>query len=253
VASELLHAVMEIDEATLRDRLAQLVATELLYQHGRPPQARYLFKHALVQDAAYASLLTRTRQRHHRRVAEVLEARFPATVDSEPELVTHHYTAVGDAAHAWGYWVQAGQQAVQRSAHVEAMAHLRQGLALLLTLPETPERHQHELTFQTTLGPTLMAVQGYSSPEVGEAYNRARVRCAQVGETPEVFTVLWGLWLFYFGQGDHPTARALGEQCLHLAQRLEDTELLLEAHVTLGGALFHLGLQFPLTSLAWSH
>jgi class 3 adenylate cyclase/predicted ATPase len=246
---EMLHALVEVEETTLRDRLAQLVDTELLYQRGRPPHATYIFKHALVQDAAYASLLNRTRQRHHQRVAEVLEARFRETVETEPELVAHHYTEGGCHEQAIGYWYQAGQRAVQRSANVEAIVHLRQGIELLTALPETPERIQQELTFQTTLGPALMAARGYGSPEVGQAYNRARELCSQVGETPELFSVLWGMWMFYLGQGDHATSREFGEQCLSLAQRLNDVELLQEAHLALSATLFYLG-EF---SRAWDH
>ena len=154
-------------------------------------------KHALVQDAAYASLLRSTRQAYHQQVARMLEVRFPETIEAEPELVAHHYTETGCHEQAVDYWQHAGQRAVQRSANVEAIAHLRQGIELLATLPDTSERTQQELTFHTTLGPALMATKGYGAPEVGQVYSRARELCPQVGETPELFTVLWGMWLFY--------------------------------------------------------
>jgi class 3 adenylate cyclase len=165
-AYELLHAVSPWDEATLRRGLQQLVDAEFLYQQGLPPQATYRFKHALIQEAAYQSLLRSTRQQHHQRIAQVLEARFPALCETQPELVAHHYTEAGCSAQAIGYWQQAGQRALQRSANVEAIAHLRQGIELLTTLPDTPERVRAELTFQTTLGPALMATRGYAAPEV---------------------------------------------------------------------------------------
>lgn len=240
-AYEMLRALAGVEESTLQDRLAQLVDTELLYQRGRPPRAKYIFKHALVQDAAYASLLKSTRQQYHQQVAQMLEAQFPDTVATEPELVAHHYTEAGCYEQAVGYWQQAGQRAIQRSANVEAIAHLRQGIALLTTLPDTPARVQSELTLQTTLGPALMATRGYAAPEVAATYNRARELCQQAEETPELFPVLWGMWLLYTGQAEHETARELGEQCLSLAQRLDDPALLLEARLALGVSWFYLG------------
>jgi len=240
-AYEMLRTLAGGEESLLQDRLAQLVDTELLYQRGRPPRARYIFKHALVQDAAYASLLKSTRQQYHQQVAQMLEARFPDTVETEPEIVAHHYTEAGCYAQAVGYWQQAGQRAMQRSANVEAIAHLRQGIELLTTLPDTPARVQAELTLQTTLGPALMATRGYAAPEVAATYHRARELCQQAEETPELFPVLWGMWLLYLGRAEHETAREFGEQCLSLARRLDDPTLLLEAHLALGDSWFHLG------------
>jgi predicted ATPase len=240
-AYDLLQAVSPWDEATLQRGLHQLVEAEFLYQQGLPPQATYVFKHALIQEAAYQSLLRSTRQQYHQQVAQMLEARFPATVATEPELVAHHYTAAGCAAQAVGYWQQAGQRAMQRSANVEAIAHLRQGIDLLTTLPETPARVQAELTFQTTLGPALMATRGYAAPEVAATYNRARELCQQAEETPELFPVLWGMWALYLGRAEHETAREFGEQCLSLARRLDDPALLLQAHHALGVSEFYLG------------
>src|SRR5207249_8619761 len=128
---ELLQAVSQLDEATLQRELGRLVEAELVYQRGLPPQATYTFKHALIQDAAYESLLKSTRQHYHQRIALVLEAQFPETTEGQPELLAHHCTEAGLVAQAVGYWHQAGQRASERSAHVEAIAHLRQGLALL--------------------------------------------------------------------------------------------------------------------------
>jgi len=240
-AYEVLHALAGVEDALLQDRLAQLVDTELLYQRGRQPRAKYIFKHALVQDAAYASLLKSTRQQVHQQVAQMLEARFPDTVATEPELVAHHYTEAGCYAQAVDYWQQAGQRAMQRSANIEAIAHLRQGIALLTVLPDTPERVQAELIFQTTLGPALMATRGYAAPEVAATYNRARELCQQAGDTSELFPVLWGMYLLSHARAEHETAREWAEQCLSLARRLEDPALLLEAHLPLGASWFCLG------------
>jgi predicted ATPase len=128
---ELLQAIAPWDEATLRGGLQQLVEAEFLYQQGLPPQATYVFKHALIQDAAYQSLLRSTRQQYHQRIAQVLEVRFPETAETQLELLAHHYTEAGLAAQAVGYWQRAGRRAVERSAYVEAIAHLSRGLVPL--------------------------------------------------------------------------------------------------------------------------
>jgi predicted ATPase len=242
---ELLQAVAPWDEATLRRGLQQLVEAELLYQQGLPLQATYLFKHALIQEAAYQSLLKSTRQQFHQHIAQVLEAQFPDTVATQPELLAYHYTEAGLSAQAVRYWQQAGQRAVERSANLEAVAHLRKGLEALATLPDTPERSQHELGLQITLGPALMASKGQGAPEVGQAYARARELCRHVGETPQLFPVLFGLWRFYFAQAEHQTARELAEQCLSLAYRLHDPACLLQAHFALGGSFCFLGEPDP--------
>jgi class 3 adenylate cyclase len=235
-AYELLHALTPMDEGTLQHGLTQLVDAELLYQRGRPPRARYMFKHALIQDAAYASLLKSTRQQYHQQIAQLLEARFPEVIAAEPELLAHHYTEAGCHVQAVGYWHQAGTRALQRSAQVEAIAHVQRGLDLLTLLPDTPQRTQYELDLLTTLGPALLVTKGYAAPEVGQAYTRARVLCHQVGETPDHFPVLWNLWLFHLARSQHRTAMELSEQCLQIAQRVQDAALLLEAHMALGAS-----------------
>jgi TOMM system kinase/cyclase fusion protein len=238
---ELLQAIAPWDEATLRGGLYQLVEAEFLYQQGLPPQATYVFKHALIQDAAYQSLLRSTRQQYHQRIAQVLEVRFPEIAETQPELLAHHYTEAGLAAQAVGYWQQAGQRAHARAAPAEAVVHFTQGLALLPTLPDGPERVQQELTLQLALGPALMVTRGFAAPEVGAAYTRARLLCQQVEETPELFRVLRGLFGFYEVQAQLQTAHELAEQLLHLAQRLQEPALLVEAHRALGDDLFYLG------------
>src|SRR4029450_1916895 len=179
---ELLQVVSPWDEGTLRRGLHQLVESEFLYQQGLPPQATYVFKHALIQDVAYQSLLRSTRQRHHQHIAQVLEAHFPEIRETPPEVLAHHYTEAGLGAQAIPYWQRAGQRAVQRSAHAEAIAHLGQGLEVLQTLPDTVERSYQEVLLQTTLGPALMAARGFAAPEVGHAYARARELCRQIGD-----------------------------------------------------------------------
>ncbi|MGE4096438.1 MAG: adenylate/guanylate cyclase domain-containing protein [Candidatus Binatia bacterium] len=238
---ELLRAVSPLNEETLQRGLKQLVEAELVYQSGLPPQARYLFKHALVQDTAYQSLLKSRRQQLHQRVAQVLEEQFPQTGETQPELVAYHYTEAGLGAHAIPYWQRAGERAVQRSANAEAITHLTKGLELLNTLPATPEHIQQELTLQLALGTPLMATKGYSAPEVGHVYARARELCQQLGDIPQLFPVLMGLWVFYTVGTDFQAAYELAEQCLRLADRVQDPGLQLEAHVALGPTLFYRG------------
>ena len=195
----LLRAVAPWDEGILHQGLHQLVAAEFLYQRGVPPQATYTFKHALIQDVAYQSLLRSTRQQYHQRIAQALEAQFPETVATQPELVAQHYTAAGCTEQAVLYWQRAGQHASDRSAHLEAISHLTTGIELLKTLPETPEHTQQALTLHIALGAALQMAKGQAAPEVEHAYTQARALCQQVGETPELVPVLFGLWRFYAG------------------------------------------------------
>jgi predicted ATPase/class 3 adenylate cyclase len=238
---DVLQAVSLWDEGTLQRGLHQLVAAEFLYQQGLPPQATYRFKHALIQDAAYQSLLKSTRQQYHQRIAQVLESRFPETVETQPELLAHHYTEAGLREQAIAYWQRAGQQALQRSANLEAVQHLATGLALLAMLPDTPARAQQELDLQIALGPALIATKGHAAPEVEQTYDRARALCAQVGDTPQLFPTLVGLCRFYPGRGALATARELGEQLYRLAQREAAAISLLEAHDALGFTFWLLG------------
>ena len=234
----LLRAVAPWTEESVHQGLHQLVAAEFLYQRGVPPQATYTFKHALIQDVAYQSLLRSTRQQYHQRIAQALEAQFPETVATQPELLAQHYTEAGRIEPAMGYWQRAGQRALQGSAYAEAVAHLTQGLAVLTTLPETPARLQQELDLQVALGPALLATKGHAAPDVERAYSRARELCAQVGDTPQLFPVLRGLMLYYQQRGDIQTASQLGEQLLRLAQTQPDPAPLLLAHYALGNVLF---------------
>jgi predicted ATPase len=238
---ELLQAVSRLDEATLQHGLKQLVEAELVYQRGLVPQAHYLFKHALIQDTAYQSLLKSTRQQSHRQIAQVLAERFPETVETQPELVAHHYTEAGLKEQAIPHWQKAGQKAVERSANTEAIHHLTKGLDLLKTLPDPPDRAQQELTLQIALGGQLVATKGYAAPEVEDTYTRARDLCRQVGETPQLFPVLWGLAAFYSVRGKLRIAHELAEQILRLAQRVQAPASLLLAHRVQGVILFWLG------------
>jgi class 3 adenylate cyclase/tetratricopeptide (TPR) repeat protein len=238
---ELLQAVAPLDEATLQQSLTQLVESELVYQRGVVPQVQYLFKHALIQDTAYQSLLKSKRRYYHQQIARVLEEQFPDTIEAQPELVAHHYTEASLVAQALPYWQQAGQRAAQRSAHVEAIKHFTKGLELLKTLPDMPERVQQKLTLQLALGGSLIAAKGFGALEVEQAYGRALELCRQVGETPQLFEALFGLQVFYEMRAEYRTALQLGEQLLRLAQSIQDPASLVWAHHGLGVALLYLG------------
>jgi class 3 adenylate cyclase/predicted ATPase len=242
---ELIQAVSPLDETLLQRELARLVEAELLYQRGLPPRATYLFKHALIQEEAYQSLLKSKRQQYHTQIASVLEEHFPETMKTQPELLAHHYSGAGLLAQAIPYWHQAGQRAVQRSANAEALSHLTKGLEALTALPNTPERIQQELTLQIAMGGPLIAMKGYTAPEVEKTYTRALELCRQAGETPHLFSVLWGLRLYWIARAELHTAQELGEQLLSLAQRAQDTTLLVEGHRALGDTLFYLGELVP--------
>ena len=240
-AYEMVQAIASIEETTLQEGLGQLVDAELLYQRGRPPRAKYIFKHALVQDAAYQSLLKRTRQYYHRQVAELIEAHFPETVQAQPELVAHHYTEARLRERAVTYWRQAGELAVQRSANVEAVDHLGRGLDLLRELPETPERAEQELVMELAFGPALVATKGYDDPRVGLAYDRAWKLCQQIGDSPHVFIVLRGRQLHEMSAGEVPKSRDLAEELLRLAERDHNSAMQVGGRHALAQTNFLLG------------
>ena len=238
---ELLQAVSQADEAMLQHELGRLVEAEIVYQRGLPPQATYVFKHALIQDAAYASLLKSTRQHYHQRIAQVLEEQFTETAEAQPELLAHHCMEAGLIEQAVGYWHKAGQSAIQRSAHVEAIAHLRQGLALLETLPETPQRLQCEVNMYIALGVSLIATKGYAAPEIAQTYIRAQHLCQHLENPHQLFPILRGLWIYHFVRAEYQTAHTLGEQLLTLAQQAQDHGMLTVAYRAIGSTLFWLG------------
>ena len=240
---EVFQAVSSLDESRLSRELDRLVEAELLDRQGADGAdgGTYTFKHTLIQEAAYQSLLKSTRGQYHQQIAQVLAEQFPGIAETQPGLLAHHYTEAGLSDYAIVYWQRAGQRAVERSANVEAIRHTTRGLELLKTLPDTSKRAQHELILQTTLGPALIATRGYAAPEVEDAYTRARELCRHLGETPQLFPVLFGLWLFYLVRAELQTARELGEQLLRLAHSVKDRAFLLEAHRALGATLYYIG------------
>lgn len=235
---EIVRALANVDEPILQDGLSQLVDHELLYQRGRPPQSRYTFKHALVQDAAYQSLLRRTRQQYHQQVAELFESRFVHMIQSEPEVLAYHYTEANCGEKAVAYWLMAGQRAAHSSAHREAIAHLSRGLDMLQQLPDSNEKLQQNMTLHVALGGSLIAVKGYAASEVERVYTRARELCQQIGDRPQVFQVLRGLFLFYLVRGQMQTAHELAQQMLEQAAKQDEVSPTMLSHYLMGMALF---------------
>jgi class 3 adenylate cyclase/predicted ATPase len=237
----LIAAVVEVPERALRDALAQLVGAELIFQRGLPPDSSYLFKHALVQDAVYASLVRSRRRQLHADIAHVLEAQFADVAASEPEVLAHHFTAAGLGERGVLYWQRAGEQASDRSANLEATGHFNAAIELLKTLPDTPARTRQQSALYVALGAALIVVKGDASAEVEHAYLKARELCERIGNTPELVRVLFGLWRFYITRGQLQTARELGETLLRLANNADDPALAVIAHYAVGFSRYKLG------------
>ncbi len=237
----LLAATAGMDEAALRHDLGRLVDAEILFARDEPPVATYTFKHALIQETAYQSLLKRTRQQLHAHVAQVLEERFPERVGTEPEVIARHYDQAGLVAQAVTHYQRAGERATQRSANEEAIGHLRRGLALVATLPESHERHQMELGLQTAIGAPLAASRGWSHPETERAYARARELTSQIGESPELPRLLAAMAAAYFVKGDLATAAEVAQEALAAAERTGEAFDLLSSHYLVGNLLLYQG------------
>jgi tetratricopeptide (TPR) repeat protein len=235
----LLKAVAPWDEHVLHEGLAQLVSAEFLHQQGTLPNATYRFKHALIQDASYQSLLKSTRQHHHQRIANTMESSFPEIGASQPELLAHHYTEAGLTEQAIPYWEAAGRRALRRYANHEAANHATRGLELLKTLPETPGSAERELSLLLVLGPSQSFVEGPQSVE--HTYARARELAREVGGTPELFPALSGLAYAQIVRGHLPQARALAEEFLELAEPQQDALVLAVGHSMLAYAAWWQG------------
>lgn len=238
---DLLAAVSHASESQLQAALRELVRSELITQRDSGANATYTFKHALVRDAAYASLLKEPRRGLHARIAAAIEARFPARAEKEPEEVGRHYTEAGAPAQAIPYWRRAGARAASRAAHLEATDHFRRAINLLSSLPEDLHRYQIELDLQTQLGLSLSASRGYASAEVQTAYDRARTLCEILDNPTELFAVLRGLWSYYYTRNDMVTARALGEDCIRIGETANAPSVLIEGYTAHGYTLVAIG------------
>jgi class 3 adenylate cyclase/tetratricopeptide (TPR) repeat protein len=219
---ELLASVGDLSEPQLHEALDRLANSGLLFVRGTPPESSYVFKHALVQDAAYGTLLRSRRQRLHARIAATLEDRFPEIVLAQPALLAQHCTAAGLAEKAVGYWLKAGRQALARSAMTEAVAQSRKGLDVLSGLPDGPGRQQQELDLQSTLGWALTATSGWSTAEVGETLARVGALAGQLDRPEYLVPLIASQWRIHLVRAEHRLSLALGEQLENIGKTRND-------------------------------
>lgn len=238
---ELLVLVADLPEPQIFEALDRLANSGLLLVRGRPPQSSYFFKHALVQDAAYGTLLRSRRHDLHRKVAEALEARFSETVAVHPELLAHHFTEAGRYERGIEYWLKAGQQAVVRSAMTEAEALLRKGIALILNLPDNLWRREYELDLQIALGQALIAKLGYGKPAVRDVFSRARQLCECLGRRHKLLPILYGQWAYYLSAGELDRAHQLATESRQLGHTQGDVITRVVGYHTSGVTDFFVG------------
>ena len=238
---ELIKELSPLDHEVLQQELTKLVKAGVLHQEGVPPKSQYSFQQALIQDAAYHSVLKGTRQKYHQRIGKVLEKRSSEDNRIHPEIIAHHYTEGGLTEEAISCWLKAGQMATQRSANLEAINHLNKGLSLVHSLPDSKERNNRELTLQVALGVPMTATKGFAAQEVENVYARARELCQHLGDKAQLFRVLRGLWLFYLVRAELKTAHEIGMVLLGLADKAQESSLILQANLVLGLTLFYLG------------
>jgi TOMM system kinase/cyclase fusion protein len=220
--SNIVAKVAGLAELEVQATLARLVDARILLARSKARPARYEFKHALLQEAAYHSLVKHKRQELHQRAARALVAEMPEIADTQPELLAQHHTEGDETETGIVWWDRAGRHAVERSANVEAIAHFERALALLRSLPETPERDARELSFLLALGAPMMAVRGYAHPDVETTYARAHALSARGGHDAQRFPSLLGLWQFQMVAGQVPRSRETAEVLLALAQKSDN-------------------------------
>lgn len=240
-SDEWIRAVYDGDTTTLASGLQALCDADILVRQDGGPQHAYSFRHALLRDAAYASLLIRRRQQLHARVARLLESTWADTAQTHPELVAHHYTEAGLVAQAIGYWQRAGLLAVERSANQEAIRHFGTALQILRTLPAGTERDRQELALLMGLGVPLSVTVSWAAPEVRQAHERALELCRTLGESSQLFRALFGVWSNLQVQADYRAARPISEELLTLAGHAQDDGLRLQAHRASGILALHTG------------
>ncbi len=238
---ELLAAVAGRGETGLRRPLERLTEAGLVSCRGTPPVASFLFKHALVQDVAYGTLLRARRQQLHAAIARALVDQFPEQRESQPELVAHHFTEAGQAGEAVGFWLQAGRRSAQHSANREAVHQLRRGLDLLMTIPDFSERDQLELAFQLALGTSLQSLEGLAAPAMTAAYERASTLCGRLGDLEGLVVTLNGLRAHMMIAGDIRSSLRLAKQCLAAADRYGARDYRVVGHFGLGGTWMYVG------------
>ena len=238
---ELLAAVAPLEEEHLQEGLARLIVSGLIHGRGTPPNATYTFKHALVQDTAYETLLKSRRQDLHARIARVLEKDFPETAETEPDLLAHHATRAGFVEQAIDFWQKAGRRAIARSAMAEAATQLTKAVELLAGLPASVDRDRNELELQLALGGALTATKGYPAPEVGRAFERARELCRNGNESPQMLRVLFGLWLYRTHAAGPVAGNEMACDMLRLSEQHHDDAGRVAGHRAYGTSLLFCG------------
>src|SRR6476661_427241 len=236
----LMREVVGRDEPSLKNALAKLEQAELVFRRGEPPDAIYSFKHALVRDAAYESLLKSRRLQLHGQIARAMEEKFPSIVVSQPEIVAHHFTEADMVEPAINYWLKAGNLALSRSANA-AVGHLERGLKLIPGVDDPMVRNKLELLLQTSLGNSLRTTKGWSSDSVKRAYTRALQLCRESGLDEHTFPAVFGMWTWNFLRAALPEAQALAEYLLNSAESVDDSVYKVLAHEALGFTLFAQG------------
>src|SRR6266550_4492428 len=238
---DLLSAASQIDEDGMLSALSLLEHADIIYRVGISPFLRFAFKHALLRDAIYDSLLRSKRQQIHADIAAILEHDFSELAENQPQVLAYHYQEAGNHQLAIRCWFESGQGALAHSANVEAIASFRKALQLLDALPETPERIKHEIDIQLALGIPLIAVQGYASAETREAFSRARTLCLRLGNIPEYFQALFGLWGHSWMGGKNDDALRLADEFLSRSRALSEPVPLMVAHRVMGSTLLTIG------------
>lgn len=238
---ELLEEISQWNQATLRNGLGQLVEVGLLYQEGTPPFSGYQFKHALIQDAAYQSLVKIRRQSYHQRIADTLESRDVDQVSTRPELLAHHFTEAGLFEQAIQYWQQAGQRDLEQAANLEAIAHFTRGIELLNNIPGGHQRDQLELQMQLGLAPAFMAIKGWASVEVEQTCIRAKELSIKVEDQQSLSNALWGLWTNYFLRGQMNEASEAAGEVMQRAQMIDQPIMYETACHAVGYTQFYSG------------
>ncbi|MCF7989855.1 MAG: AAA family ATPase [Thiohalocapsa sp.] len=242
-SDELLAAVWYGTPDILRAGLDQLVAGEIVYARGEGERTEYSFKHALIRDVAYESMLKSTRISRHGEIGEAIEARFPQLAAERPELLAQHFTAARQPEKAVGYWIAAARGALQQNAHLETMAHVESALALCPALADEQTRNATELELRICAIPALLAAKGYGDPDVQATCERALALCEQLPGAPQQIVALFGLWTFNVVRANHAQSLSLAQRFLALAEASGSDDLLLEAHLIIGIA--HLFLAHP--------
>jgi class 3 adenylate cyclase/tetratricopeptide (TPR) repeat protein len=248
----LMRAVVGREETALSDALAQLEQAELVFRRGEPPEVVYSFKHALVRDAAYESLLKSRRQQLHSQIARALEERFAEIVASQPEIAAHHFTQASLVEPAIDYWLKAGQHAARRSANAEALNHFARGLDLVPNIEDPMIRNKSELLLQTSLGHSLRSIKGWSIDSVKHAYTRALQLCKESGFDEHTLPAVFGLWTWNFLRAALGEAQTLAEHLVNTAENVDDSVFKVLAHEALGFTLFARG-KFDAAHAALEH